>query len=78
MASPPALGRPRAVVTGASAGIGTVFAERLAREGHDVILVSEDRLLSCGLVDLVGPGMDDRITVEIIEIGEDPGFEFGL
>src|SRR3954447_20708935 len=74
-------GRPLAVVTGASAGIGRELADILAREGHDLVLVARreaelkalaDELQhrhgassTVAAVDLSQPGAADEIVAAI-------------
>ena len=43
-----------AVITGASSGIGAVYADRLARRGHDLLLVARDKSRLAALADKLG------------------------
>lgn len=42
---------PSVLITGASSGIGTVYAERFAQRGHDLVLVARDKARMDNLAD---------------------------
>lgn len=56
--------RQRALVTGASAGIGAIFAERLAQSGYDLIIVARDRQRLEKLADKLR--QSDNVQVEVL------------
>jgi len=55
---------PTVLITGASSGIGTVYAERFARRGHDLVLVARDR----GRLDALAERLrhDTGVTVDVL------------
>ena len=59
-----------AVVTGASAGIGAIYAERLARRGHDLILVARDRQRLNALAERISSQTQRAVEVIAADLGQ--------
>jgi uncharacterized protein len=62
-----------ALITGASSGIGAVYAERLARRGHDLILVArrEDRLTA--LAQRISAATGRKVETVVADLGDRAG-----
>jgi short-subunit dehydrogenase len=56
--------RPTVLITGASTGIGAVYAERFAQRGHDLVLVARDRARLDALAARLRS--EHAVTVEVI------------
>lgn len=52
------------LITGASTGIGAVYAERFARRGHDLVLVARDKAKLEGLADRLR--QENGISVDVL------------
>lgn len=64
-----------ALVTGASSGIGAVYADRLARRGHDLILVARDRSRLLELADHLSTETGRSIEVLAADLGSPEGVQ---
>lgn len=55
---------PTVLITGASSGIGTVYAERFARRGHDLVLVARDK----GRLDVLAERLrhDTGVAIDVL------------
>ena len=65
--------RRLAIVTGASAGIGTAYAERLARDAYDLVLVARRRDRLEELAERLGRTHDRRVEVLAADLGSAEG-----
>src|ERR1700757_1766677 len=56
---------PCVLITGASAGIGAVYADRFAKRGHDLVLVARDRVRMETLADRLR--LETGVAVDILQ-----------
>jgi len=58
--------KPSVLITGASAGIGAVYADRFAKRGHDLVLVARNQARLAILADRLR--RETPVTVEILPV----------
>jgi uncharacterized protein len=61
-----------ALITGASSGIGAVYADRLARRGHDLILVARDGARLDALASRLTAETGRRVEVLVADLADAP------
>jgi short-subunit dehydrogenase len=66
--------RGRALITGATAGIGNAYARELARRGHDLVLVARDTQR----LETVAAGLREKYRVEVDVVTADLTTDDGL
>jgi short-subunit dehydrogenase len=61
---------PAVLITGASSGIGAVYADRFARRGHDLVLVARNRERLNGLAERLRSETGVRVEVVQADLGD--------
>ncbi|WP_428029736.1 SDR family NAD(P)-dependent oxidoreductase [Ancylobacter sp.] len=69
------LSRGTALVTGASSGIGRVYAEKLAQRGYDLLLVARDRSRLDALAAAITGATGRRVSVLAADLSRAEGVE---
>lgn len=64
-----------ALITGASSGIGAIYADRLARRGHDLILVARNRERLDALASRLRSETGRQVQVLVADLGHTPDIE---
>jgi short-subunit dehydrogenase len=58
-----------AVITGASSGIGAIYADRLARRGHDLVLVARNEVRLQAAAERIRIASGRKVTVVAADLG---------
>ncbi|MGV7241135.1 SDR family NAD(P)-dependent oxidoreductase [Caballeronia sp. M23-90] len=59
-----------ALITGASSGIGAIYAERLAQRGYDVILVARNRARLATLAESISNTTRQSVQVMVVDLND--------
>lgn len=63
------MSRPTSLITGASSGIGAVYAERLAARGHDLVLVARSEAKLRALADRLAATHGVAVNILVADLG---------